>query len=474
MYKSEQLAQHLRQLIENGTLKAHEKLPSLREQVQLSGFSLITVMNAYQELESRGLIYAREKSGYYVAQGLVEIEAEQTQIVSLNTPVEINSLVFKYLKSIQDEKIVPLGSAFPAQDIVFSKKLTQIMGQISRNPKSYDAIDNLPPGNLALRKLIAQRYCMQGIATDPEDIVITSGCMDALNLSLQAIASPGDYIVLQQNIFYGALQAAERLGLKVVTLPEHPQDGFDLTAFEHILKTYPVKICWLMLNSHNPVGFTVSDEIKQKIAVLLHQYHVHLIEDDVYEEMHYASKKPVSMKYFDQNNMVLHCSSFSKTLGAAFRVGWVHAGKYSQAIQHLQLMSTISVNTLLQNALVEFISNYHYEKHLRVLRKSLQQHKLQFYRYLESRLPTGCKLQYHPSGYFLWLKLPENVESMAVYEALIQQQIGVAPGRLFNVSEAKTQYIRLNCSFAWKDEIQQALDALLSTISALSSDQMNI
>lgn len=158
MYKSEQLAQHLRQLIENGTLKAHEKLPSLREQVQLSGFSLITVMNAYQELESRGLIYAREKSGYYVAQGLLEIEAEQTQIVSLNTPIEINSLVFKYLKSIQDEKIVPLGSAFPAQDIVFSKKLTQIMGQISRNPKSYDAIDNLPPGNLALRKLIAQRY----------------------------------------------------------------------------------------------------------------------------------------------------------------------------------------------------------------------------------------------------------------------------------------------------------------------------
>lgn len=465
MYKSEQLAQHLRQLIENGTLKAHEKLPSLREQVRLSGFSLITVMNAYQELESRGLIYAREKSGYYVAQTILESEHEHAQIISLNTPVEINSLVFQYLKSIQDSHIIPFGSAFPSQDVVFSKKLTQIMGQISRNKKSYDAIDNLPPGNLALRKLIAQRYCMQGIQTDPDDIVITSGCMDALNLSLQAIANPGDYIVLQQNIFYGALQAAERLGLKVVTIPEHPQDGFDLDAFEHILKTYPVKICWLMLNSHNPIGFTVTDEIKQKIAVLLHQYNVHLIEDDVYEEMYFGNKKPLSMKYFDQHNMVLHCSSFSKTLGAAFRVGWVHAGKYSQNIQHLQLMSTISVNTLLQNALVEFISNYHYEKHLRVLRKSLQQHKLQFYRYLESRIPTGCKLQYHPSGYFLWLKLPEQINSMQIYQQLIQQNIGVAPGQLFNVSEQKTQCIRLNCSFAWSAEIQQAVDTLLSTLN---------
>ena len=465
MYKSEQLAQHLRQLIENGTLKAHEKLPSLREQVRLSGFSLITVMNAYQELESRGLIYAREKSGYYVAQTILESENEHAQIISLNTPVEINSLVFQYLKSIQDSHIIPFGSAFPSQDVVFSKKLTQIMGQISRNKKSYDAIDNLPPGNLALRKLIAQRYCMQGIQTDPDDIVITSGCMDALNLSLQAIANPGDYIVLQQNIFYGALQAAERLGLKVVTIPEHPQDGFDLDAFEHILKTYPVKICWLMLNSHNPIGFTVADEIKQKIAVLLHQYNVHLIEDDVYEEMYFGNKKPLSMKYFDQHNMVLHCSSFSKTLGAAFRVGWVHAGKYSQNIQHLQLMSTISVNTLLQNALVEFISNYHYEKHLRVLRKSLQQHKLQFYRYLESRIPTGCKLQYHPSGYFLWLKLPEQINSMQIYQQLIQQNIGVAPGQLFNISEQKTQCIRLNCSFAWNAEIQQAVDTLLSILN---------
>lgn len=469
MYKSEQLAKQIRHLIENGTLKAHEKLPSLREQVQISGFSLITVMNAYQELESRGLIYAREKSGYYVSNTIVDVELARPLIVSLNSKVEINSLVFQYLKSIQGEHIVPLGSAFPSQNLVFSKKLTQIMGQIARNKKSYDAIDNLPPGNLALRKLIAQRYCMQGIPTDADDIVITSGCMDALNLSLQAIACPGDYIVLQQNIFYGALQAAERLGLKVVTIPEHPQHGFDLEAFEHILKTYPVKVCWLMLNAHNPIGFTVNEEIKLKIAELLHQYQVHLIEDDVYEEMYFGQQKPLPMKYYDQNNLVLHCSSFSKTLGAAFRVGWVYAGKYSQHIQHLQLMSTISVNALLQNALVDFISNYHYEKHLRILRKSLQQNKLQFYRYIESHLPKGCKLHYYPGGYFLWLKLPESVSSMQVYEQLIQQNIGISPGQLFNVSEQKSQCLRLNCSFEWNEQFQQAVDTLLHSIGTFEA-----
>lgn len=256
----------------------------------------------------------------------------------------------------------------------------------------------------------------------------------------------------------------------MVTIPEHPKHGFDLEAFEHILKTYPVKLCWFMLNSHNPVGFTVSEDIKFQISKLLHQYQVHMIEDDVYEEMYFGHKKPLPMTYYDQNNLVLHCSSFSKTLGATFRVGWVHAGKYSQHIQHLQLMSTISVNSLLQSALVEFLSNFHYEKHLRNLRKNLQHNKLLFYRYLELNLPTRCKVEYHPSGYFLWLKLPKNVDSMCIYETLIQQKIGIAPGQLFNITAQKQHYLRINCSFAWSDSIQHSLDKVISTLQSMIVD----
>ena len=377
MYKSEQLAHSIRQLIESGNLNAHEKLPSLRDQVQRSGFSLMTVMNAYQELESQGLIYSKEKSGYFVAEQIALKPLEQYSIVSLNSKIEINSLVLNTLNRFNMSLLCLLVQLFLI--VNFScPKLIQIMGQLARQRQSYDQTASLPPGNLALRKLIAQRYCMQGIQTDPDDIVITSGGLDALNLSLQAVAKPGDYILLQQTVFYGAWQAAERLGLKVITIPEHPQHGFDLEAFEQVIHTYPIKVCWLMLNSHNPIGFTVSDEIKYKIAKLLHEHQIYLIEDDVYEELYYGGQKPLSMKYFDQQNLVLHCSSFSKTLGAGFRVGWVYAGKFSDHIQHLQLMSTISVNALIQNALVEFLSHHHYEKHLRTLRLSLERYKSSF------------------------------------------------------------------------------------------------
>ncbi|MGQ9373690.1 aminotransferase-like domain-containing protein [Acinetobacter tandoii] len=463
MYKSEQLALSLKHLIETGTWKLHEKLPSLRQQAETSGFSLITVMNAYQELEAQGLIYSKEKLGYFVADN--PLQTALAKKVVLNEKIEINSLVFRYLKSIQSEKIVPLGSAFPNSQLLYSPKLMQTLAQQAKHRISYEQTPSLPPGNYELRKQIAQRYCMQGIPTDPSDIVITSGGLDALNLSLKAMTQMGDYILLQETIFYGAWQAAENLGLKVITIPEHPEHGLDLDAFKKAITSYPIKVCLLMLNSHNPIGFTVSEDIKFELAKLLHEHEIYLIEDDVYEELYYDQKKPLSMKYYDQQNLVLHCSSFSKTLGAGFRVGWVYAGKFSEHVQHVQLMSTISVNSFIQNALADYLTHRHYEKHLKNLRNTLKRLKNQYYQYLIKKLPEDCQVSYYPSGYFLWITLPQHIDSSRIYEKMILNDVGVAPSILFYRKNKKQNHIRINCSFEMNDEMINKIDLLIAQIS---------
>ena len=472
MYKSEQLALSLKHLIESGFWKAHEKLPSLRQQANTSGFSLMTVMNAYQELEAQGLIYSRTKLGYFVAEAPIT-NTYKTNVI-LNEQIEINSLVFRYLKSIQNKNIIPFGSAFPNSQLLFSAKLMHTLAQQSKYRQNYEQMPSLPPGNIELRKLIAQRYSMQGIQTDPSDIVITSGGLDALNLSLKALTQAGDYILLQETIFYGAWQAAEHLGLKVISIPEHPEYGLDLEAFKDAITRYPIKVCLLMLNSHNPIGFTVSDEIKLQLAQLLHEHQIYLIEDDVYEELYHGHKKPLSMKYFDQQNWVLHCSSFSKTLGAGFRIGWVYAGKFSEYIQHIQLMSTLSVNPFIQNALVEYLSHRHYEKHLKNLRVSLQRNKKQFHQYLKENLPMGCEVEYYPAGYFLWIELPEYIDSTHIYQALLDRNISIAPSILFNANFAKqNNFLRINCSFDFNDRIESALSHVVECIyDAINNDHL--
>lgn len=461
MYKSEQLALSLKHLIESATWQPHQKLPSLRQQVEQSGFSLMTVLNAYQELEAQGLIYSREKSGYFVADHRADL---QKNSVIRNDKIAINSVVFQYLKSVQAEGILPLGSAFPDSQLLYSAKLMQTLGQRAKQRRSYEQMPSLPPGHYELRKLIAQRYCMQGIPTDPSDIVITSGGLDALNLSLQAVTQAGDYILLQETVFYGAWQAAERLGLTVITIPEHPVHGLDLIALQQALNDYPIKVCLLMLNSHNPIGFTVSDAIKIQLAEILHQHEVYLIEDDVYEELYYGQKKPLALKSLDEKNLVLHCSSFSKTLGAGFRVGWVYAGKFSEHIQHLQLMSTLSVNPLIQSALVEYLSHRHYEKHLKSVRKALKRLKKQYYDYLNERLVQHCQVMNYPSGYFLWIELPSHLDSNLLYQKLLNHKISVAPGSLFNATQQNKNAIRINCSFEFTPGITQALDILIAHI----------
>lgn len=465
MTKSEQLANSLKHLIQSGYWKAHDKLPSLRQQVESSGFSLMTVLNAYQELEAQGLIYAKEKQGYFIraTQHTLETQQRENNHLILNEKIEINSVVFHYLKSIQSEHIIPLGSAFPDSRLLFSERLMQTLTQKAKQRFSYLQMPSLPPGNLELRKWIAQRYCMQGIATDPADIVVTSGGLDALNLSLRAITQPGDYIVLQETSFYGAWQAAEHLGLNVITIAEHAEYGLDLTALAQAIAQYPIKACLLMLNSQNPTGFTVSDATKRELAQLLQQHHIYLIEDDVYEELYYE-RKPLVMKSLDDQGLMLHCCSFSKTLGAGFRVGWVYAGQFSEKIQHLQLMSTISVNSLIQHTLAEYVASRHYDKHLKQLRSELQQLKRDYIALLTALLPAQCEINAYASGYFLWLKLPEQIDSHQLYQQLLEQQIGIAPSELFNRKQHFKNYIRLNCSFHLSPQIQAALTRLAQQI----------
>ncbi|WP_058910142.1 PLP-dependent aminotransferase family protein [Entomohabitans teleogrylli] len=459
MKKYQRLARQIADQIEMGVWLPGDRLPSLREQVAHSGMSFMTVSHAYQTLESQGTIVARPQSGYYVAPRPGALKRQPVSVMR-DEAVDINTYIFEVLQASCRANVVPFGSAFPDPRLFPLSQLNRSLARVSKTATAVSVIDSLPPGNEALRHAIARRYAAQGINVSPDEIVVTAGALEALNLSLQAVTAPGDWVVVESPCFYGALQALERLRLKALAVPADIHEGIDLAALEEALANNPVKACWLMTNGQNPLGFTLSAEKKQQLIALLNRYGVALIEDDVYSELYAGRDKPLPARAWDSSGNTLHCSSFSKSLVAGFRIGWVAAGKHARRVQQLQLMSTLSTSSPMQLAVVDYLATRRYDSHLRRLRRTLAERKQQAYQALCRHLPPEVVVHNSSGGYFLWVELPETMDASALSEAALQHQISIAPGKMFTTSLAWHHCFRLNASWAWGEREEQAVITL--------------
>nr|WP_255556856.1 PLP-dependent aminotransferase family protein [Sodalis sp. dw_96] len=462
------MVQRLREQISANIWQAGGKLPSLREQAASSGISLMTVMRAYQILESQGWIVSRPQSGYYVApkvEFLTQPAAHQR--LQPAESVDINDFIFEMLQAGRDPDIVPFGSAFPDPGLFPRQQLIRSLSRVAHSISALRVVDNLPPGNETLRNTIARRYALQGMRISPDEIVITAGAMEALNLSLQAVTRPGDWVIVENPAFYGALQALERLQLKALAVAAHPRFGIDLAALEQALNDYPVKACWVMTNGQNPLGCTLSDEKKRQLVALLQRHNVYLIEDDVYHELYFGTHKPLPAKAYDMQGMAMHCSSFSKCLVAGFRIGWVAAGEMAGRIQRLQLMSTLSASAPMQLALANYLSTRGYDSHLRRMRRLLEQRKNSYRQALHRLLPE-VRINDSHSGYFLWIELPPGVDATELYRRSLRQKISIAPGRMFSAGGLYNNYFRFNISYEWNDRQARAVEMLAHIIKEMS------
>ncbi|MEO3988764.1 aminotransferase-like domain-containing protein [Pseudocitrobacter cyperus] len=468
MKKYQHLAQQMAEQIAHGVWLPGDKLPSLREQVLNSGMSFMTVSHAYQLLESQGRIIARPQSGYYVApRPATQRPATAPAQVMRDEAVDINTYIFEVLQASRDASVLPFASAFPDPRLFPLPQLNRSLAQVSKTATAMSVIENLPPGNAGLRHAIARRYALQGMTISPDEIVITAGALEALNLSLQAVTEPGDWVIVENPCFYGALQALERLKLKALSVATDVNEGIDLDALAQALQNYPVKACWLMTNSQNPLGFTLTAEKKAQLVALLTAHNVTLIEDDVYSELYFGRDKPLPAKAWDRNDMTLHCSSFSKCLVPGFRIGWVAAGKHARRIQHLQLMSTLSTSSPMQLALVDYLSSRRYDAHLRRLRRQLAERKQLAWQSLQRHLPPEVEIHHNNSGYFLWLELPAGVDAGVLSSLALEHQISIAPGKMFSTTDNWASFFRFNTAWGWGEREDNAVKMLGKLIRQL-------
>ena len=454
----EQVAQSLQGRIDQGYYHIGDKLPSIRALSQEHAVSISTIQEAYGQLIDAGAIEARPKSGYYVLQQQSPPELPETSR-PFAQPLEVSQWqkLLHMMREYGSSDMTQLSLALPDLSSPTLTALMKITSELCRTMSARIFTYDYIRGSEELRRQIARLTIDSGCRIHPDEFIVTTGCQEALSSSLRAVTEPGDIIVVDSPSFFGSLQAIEMNGVKALEIPTHPETGISLEALELALDQWPVKACLLTPTNNNPLGYTMPDEHKPKLLALLARYDLPLIEDDIYGDLSYKLPRPRTIKSFDTEGRVILCSSFSKTLAAGLRVGWVAPGRYIDKVMMMKYVSSMSTATLNQLAIAEFIAQGYYEKHLRKMRINYRRDRDAVIGWLKRYMPEGTRISYPQGGYLLWVELPGVIDATQLNDRAREHKITIAPGPLFSASGKYQNFMRINCVNSQRPEVENAI-----------------
>ena len=377
-------------------------------------------------------------------------------------PREVNrsELIRTVLDHLGRRDILPFGVACPDESLLPGRDLSRIMAAVLREQPNRAMGYECICGNHELRKQIALRCIDAGVSVMPDDIIVTTGAMEGISIAIRCLTRPGDVVIIQSPAFYCFLQLLDALGLRVIEIPSHPESGISPGDIASVINQYDVKVCILNSNFNNPDGAIMPDEAKEEIVNLLARKSIPLIEDDVSGDLHFGPTRPQVCKKFDQQGLVLLCSSFSKTISPGYRVGWLIPGRFNAKAQAIKVTTSLCTSSPPQIAIAEFLRTGKYERHLKRLRAAIENQMRAMQLAVSRYFPAGTKVTRPSGGLVLWIELPREVDSKEYFFHARANGIGLVPGLIFSTHDKFQHFVRLTCSGVWTREIEQGIETL--------------
>lgn len=456
------IADRVQSMIDSGTLRAGDRIPSVRHSSVQHQVSVPTVMQAYTVLESRRLIEARPKSGFYVRPRLA---------VSLREPVACKrkpavASLTKFASAISmiqdttDSRLIPFGAAIPGDDLLPLDKLAQLTSSIARKATAASFKYDPAPGCLPLRQELSRLSLDWGCGLDASDFIITHGASEALHLALHAVTKPGDTVLVESPTYYGTLNLLSHMNLKVIAVPSCATHGLDIAATRDALARHSVAAMLVIPNFSNPLGSLMPEASRRELLDLGTAYGIPIIEDDIYGDLPHEGARPHCLKALDREERVILCGSYSKTLAPGFRIGYIAAGKYHQRVMELKNAFNIGGSPLPALTVAEFLRNGGYERHLRKLRHTFRQQVCKMRETVAAVFPGDTRLSNPMGGFSLWLELPGETDIMPIFQQARAAGITFTPGPLFSPDGQFKNCMRLSCGASWSPQIEKALGTL--------------
>lgn len=468
------LANDLERKIRSGSFRAGEKLPSLRNLRSRTGRSISTIYQAYNELEDRGVVEVREKSGFYVKpllDKILPLPVSEKNVIQPNS-VTINTHSAMLQQYINNPEMLPLGTAMPSPELLPLKQLAREVRNAAGLYMNGSCISYGHPSGLdILRTELAKRSVGYFSRERGEEIIITSGCMAAIDLCLRTVAREGDVILIESPTFLCYLQLIEDLNMRALEIPVDPHTGFDMELLQQALTEHDVRAALVNVNFHNPLGYVMNNNSKRQLVEIITGRGIPLIEDDIYGDLYFEDPRPLPLKAFDTQGLVLYCSSFTKALAPDLRIGWTIPGRFKEKIKRIKFNSSVVNSQLNQMVTAGFLASGAYERHLRKMRNALKKQAANMVMAVARYFPEGTRVSAPKGGLSLWVELDRSIDGMELFDRAGAENIAIVPGALCSVTDRYNHCIRLNCGYPWSERLDQGIATLGRLVTELTDSQ---
>jgi len=474
-----EIADHYRIALQEGTLALGTRFPSVRRLMRDHDVSLSTALQVCRTLEDQGWLQARPRSGYFVQRPrraslppASEAPAEPTEADFVGIHARLSGLL---ARGEARPARVNFSLAVGPPEIYPSAALLRATQQaLRRHPEVLTTMARRH-GHPALKAALARRALDRGIHASADEIVVTHGCIEAINLALRAVAQPGDTVAVESPTFYGMLQNLETLGLRALEIPTSPRTGLSVDALEFALQRDAeaggrLRAVIAMPTLHNPLGCVMPDAEKERLVRLCERHDVALIEDDTYADMGPPGTQFRAAKSWCRTGNVIYCHSLNKNLAPGLRLGWVLPGRWQARIEMLKYSQTRFSEELPQMAAASFLASPAWERHLNQMRETIKRRRDRYVDGVAQHFPEGTRLSPPAGGLLLWIELPEGVSGDAIFEAALEQGIKIFPGSMFSNGRRFDHYIRLAVSAPYGPEVDDALRWLGERVGRAMSD----
>jgi 2-aminoadipate transaminase len=383
-----------------------------------------------------------------------------------------SSAIREILKFTQQPDIIsfagglPAPELFPVQEVI--EATHRVLEQQGSQALQYTVTEGYPP----LREMIVRHIRRYGIYCAPENVLITSGSQQALDLIGKLLINPGDKIAVEEPTYLGALQAWNAYQAQYVTVATD-DEGMIPDALEAVLKSHPIKFIYALPNFQNPTGITMSGKRRTEVIRLAEQYDVPVIEDDPYGQLRYEGRHETPLFVLDARTRpdecresyelgnVIYLSTFSKTLCPGFRVAWIVAPRdVITRLVYAKQGTDLHTSTFTQMVAYETARGGFLDKHIQMLRQVYQQRRDLMLEVLEETFPPGVTWTHPKGGLFLWVRLPEGMDSTAVLKEAVQYKVAFVPGGPFYPRGGGENTFRMNFSNATPDQITEGIKRL--------------